>query len=210
MLTQKFKGDDFELQMEEAAKPAFDSTDHALDDFYDGCYLASDWLLALYDAGRMPFSQRVPRDSFVDFFKQALGYFPSTGTFEAYLFILESIFGEGTDVQFEVPAAGKLEVLVNAASSLSFDFQAREFIGDGFNFFEMETVDGDTISFRGISGIDSEAELIQLLSELIPVGVFTDIALTFFEISSFIAEDTLGNEFLIIDHLGNQIIFFES
>ncbi len=210
MQTQKFKGDAFELQMEDAAAPAFNQTEHSLDDFYNGCYTSAPWLLALYDEGRMPFSERVPRDSFVTFFKQALTYFPSTGTFEAYLFILEAIFGEGTDIIFDVPAAGKLEILVNAASALSFEFQGREFNGDGYNLFEVVTSDGETIEFRGISGIDSEAELIQLLSELIPVGIFTDIALTFFTVSFFSAEITPGVEVLMIDHLGNQIIFFES
>jgi hypothetical protein len=209
METQKFKGDAFELKMEAAGGKAFEATDLALEAMYDGCYQASDWLLSLYDNGRMPFSERVPRDSFVEFFKQALGNFQVTGTFEAYLFILEAIFGEGTVVLFDVPAAGKLEILVNAASSLEFGFQAREIEDGDYVPVDMATTDGELLQFRGISGIDSEAELTQLLAELIPAGIWTDIGLSFFSIYMFVAEDGAGDLYSVTDHVGNQIIFFE-
>jgi hypothetical protein len=208
METQKFKGDSFELQMEEAAKPAFDFTGSQLDAFFAGCYEAGDWLLALYDSGRMPFSSRVPRASFVSFFKEALARFPSTGTFESYLFILEAIFGEGTQVLFDVPAAGKLEILVNAAAALEFDLTGAVLLPDGSKqSFQLVDSDGDQILARGISGIDSEAALNQLLAEIIPLGIFPDVALVYFTLSVFEALD--GGTYEVVDHLGNQIVFFE-
>ncbi len=210
MQTQKFKGDDFELQMESAAAPAFDLTELALDAMYDGCYEAHDWLLALYDSGRMPFSDRVPRDSFPAFFQRALENFPFTGTFEAYLFILKSIFGGATEVLFEVPGDGKISILVNAEAAIEFEAEAREYAGGIFQTYQLVTSDGDVIAFRGISGIDSEEELNQLLAELIPVGIFPDIALTFFTVDEFEAEDPAGSFYSVIDHDGNQIIFFET
>lgn len=210
MITQSFKGDSRELQMEAAAAPAFEVCGVALDAFLAGGYSASDFLLMLYDEGRMPFSDRVPRDSFLAFIKQAIPNFPVTGTFESYIFILQAIFGAGSGVLFELSDPGKLAILVNAASSIDFEAIAREFSDGQYEIFDLITDDGDQILFGGISGIDSEAELSQLLAELIPAGIVADITLDFFALYSFAAEYIADGElFDIVDHLGNSIVFFE-
>lgn len=205
-MTQKFKGDAIELQMEAAGSPAFDSCDLALDEFFENCYDASDFLLALYDSGRMPFSDRVPRDSFVDFIRNALPNFPVTGSYESYIFIVNAIFGAGSGIYFDPPVAGKLSMLVNAAASLEFGAVAREFSGVAYDYFDLITMDGDGLQFRGVSGIDSEPKLKALLAELIPGGISPTITLDFFALYSFEASTVE----LIIDHLGNQIVFFET
>lgn len=205
-MTQKFKGDDLELNMESAGAVPFDACSVSLDEFLGGSYTATDFLLALYDAGRMPFSERVPRDSFVAFIQKAIPNFPVTGTFESYYFMVQSIFGDGSGILFDVPAPGKLSLIVNAAASLSFDFSGREFTNGAYAYFDLTTMDGDGIQFRGLSGIDSEAKLKQLLSELIPAGVYASITLDFFALYSF----ATGFGELIVDHLGNQIVFFET
>ena len=205
-MTQKFKGDAVELKMEAAAKPAFDSTGAALDAFLASGYEASPFLLAMYDEGRMPFADRVPRESFVAFIKEALARFPFTGSFESYLFILEAIFGSGSGVLFDVPAAGKLEIAVNAASSLEFDFVFYEFIdGETVISNAVDHLDNQLV-LGGISGIDSEFELQMLLAEIIPAGIFAEVVLAFFALYNFV--DDGDNS--IVDHLGNQIVFIET
>lgn len=204
-MVQNFKGDELELNIQAAGTPAFDSCSLALDEFFEGCYESGDFLLSLYDEGRMPFSDRVPRDSFVAFIKQAIPNFPVTGTFDSYLFIIQAVFGAGSGVLFEVPAAGKLNMLINSSTSIDFDFQAREFSNGEYNYFDILTSSGDGLGFKGISGIDSEAKLNQLLSELIPAGVFTSITLTFFTLFQWVS--TGGD--LMVDNLGNQIVFFQ-
>lgn len=208
-MTQTFKGDTLEQQMIDAGDPAFEACIQALNSFFQNCYTSHDFLLMLYDNGRMPFSDRVPRDVFIGFIQEAIPNFPVTGTFEAYLFILKSIFGEETEVQFDVPAAGKLEMLVAAEASLDFNFLASEFSGGVFQEYTMQTTTGDDITFTGISGIDSEAELSALLAELIPVGIWPDITLTFFTLSEFIGEDGSSGVFSIEDSFGNQLVFLE-
>lgn len=205
MEAQKFKGDDLELQMEAVATPVLSRCSASLDDFMENGYTAADFLLMLYDQSRAPFRDRVPRDSFVEFMRAVIPLLPVTGTFEFYIFIVNAIFGQGSGVLFTVPAAGKLQMLVNAASTLVFDAVAREFTDGEFVVSELETSDGDTLAFVGLSGIDSEYELEQLLAELIPAGIFTEITLAFYAIYGFIASD--GDS--IVDHLNNQIVFFE-
>lgn len=208
-MTQKFKGDPVELQMEAAGAPAFDITSAALDQFYEGAYDSTNWIIALYDNGRMPFSERVPRDSFVEFYKNALPSFPKTGTFETYILILTAVFGFGSGIQFTVPGPGKLEILVNAANTIPYGFIFQEFIDGEYVISGCVDHDGSHIQFSGISGIDSEAELKQLLSELIPAGVYTEVTLDFFNLFRFIAEDS-GTEYSIVDSDNNQIVFIET
>jgi hypothetical protein len=209
-MTQLFKGDTTEQKFLAAGQPAFDLISVAQDAFLASGKTASDFLLMLYDEGRVPFVDRVPRDAFVAFFREAVERFPSTGTFEAYLFILKSVFGEDTEVLFDVPSAGKLEMVINAGTALPFDLVVTQWNGFAFEDFTLVTEDGDTITVTTLSGIDSQGELEALLAELIPAGIWPDITLTFFEVSGFLAEDPVGVESLIVDHLDNQIVFVET
>jgi hypothetical protein len=205
---QYFKGDAQELKYDAAGKPAFDACEAALDQFFESGYTASDFLLMLYDSGRMPFSARVPREAFVDFIRQAIPNFPFTGTFPAYLFILEAIFGEGTEVLFDVPDPGKLDILISTPAITDIEWIGREFVDGAYEEFSFITDDLFELQFRGISGIDSSAELEQLLSELKPLGIYTTFTLQFFELYFFVAEEA-GDFDSMLDHEGNQIVFIE-
>lgn len=205
MIPQYFKGDADELKFDLAGKRAFDASGVALDQFYADGYTASPFLLMLYDEGRMPFVDRVPRDTFVEFIKEALERFQFTGTFEAYIFIMEAIFGAGSGVLFEVPAAGKLNIAVNAAASLEFGWQIAEFVSGELVVSDMVDHIGNSIVFGGVAGIDSEYELQLLLSEIIPGGIYAQVTLAFFALYNFVDDDDNS----IVDHLGNQIVLIE-
>ncbi len=205
---QNFKGDTPEIKMLAVAEPAFDLTEGALDDFFENGPECDKFLLALYDDGRVPFSERIARDVFIPFIKKALANFPFTGTFETYLFILREIFGNETDILFDVDAPGTLSISVNAASDVVYEALGREFIDGAYEFFNIGDSDGEDLIFRGISGIDSEYELGLLFAEIMPAGIIPDIALEFFSKSIFIAEED-SSIYDVVDHLGNQIVFIE-
>lgn len=208
-MVQYFKEDERELKFYNAGKNAFDVVTSAQESFFDGAYTASDFLLALYDAGRMPFADRVPRDAFVAFFLQAVPNFPFTGTFEAYLFILKSIFGQATEIFFEVPAPGKLSILVDAEASFFDDWVATEFIDGVYVDTPMVTWEGEGMEFGGVSGITSQAQLVMLLQEIIPQGIWTNIGLQVFDVSDWYAYEGVGDEETMVDHTGDKIVFFE-
>ena len=205
-MTQNFKGDATELKMQAVPSPLFDLTNASLDDFFADGFNASEFLLAMYDDGRMPFSERITRDNFVEFIRQALENFPYTGTFEVYLTILRSIFGEESEIRFYVNTPGALEIDVEAVPDATFVFIGREFVDGAYTFFDMITQDGlDTLVFRGIVGIDTEYELNLLFSELMPAGITPAITLGFFEISDWVDDD----DDFIEDDDGLGIIFVE-
>lgn len=204
-MTQNFKGDATELKMQDVADPLLDLTDIALDEFYSDGFNANDFLLKMYDDGRMPFSERINRDAFVDFIKDALINFPFIGTFEIYLTILKAVFGEETEIRFYVTTPGALSIDVAAVGNSIFQFVGREFVSGQFEFFDMIDSDGDLLVFRGIIGIETEYELNLLFSEMMPAGIVPSISLDFFTISDW--EDETGD--LIEDDDGNGIIFIE-
>lgn len=209
MTYQTFKNDIAEQKMHASGAPAFDLVSRALDEFYQGGETCDAFLLMLYDSGRMPFSQRIKREVFVSFIKKALANFPQIGSFESYLFILREVFGVESDIFFEVPAPGKLNLFVNAVSDITFDALGRELNDGVYSFFDIGTQGAETIVFRGLSGIETEHDLSLLFSEIMPAGIFPDIALEFYSRSVFTGEDETG-VFDLIDHLGNQLIFVET
>lgn len=216
-MTQNFKGDPTELKFYNAGREAFDSCTIAKDQFFAGAYTAGDFMLMLYDAGRMPFVARVPRDTFVSFIRQAIPNSRFMGTFESYLFILRSIFGANVGVQFTVPDPGQLEVEVNAAGFSSrdvpsayvdFDWVAKRIEGSSVFIDELVTSDGEQMILSAITGIETEGQLQALFAELIPAGILTTITLTFFTISQWIT-DGLDQDYTIVASNGDEIVFYE-
>lgn len=207
-MTQKFKGDAKELKFIAVGEPVFDLTDISLDEFYADGFDCAPLLLMLYDEKRMPFSNRIPRAAFVDFIREALKQFPVTGIFESYIFVLKSVFGQDTDIFFDVPAPGKLEIEVDALASSEFDFIAREFIDGVYVFSNMVDYDGNILTFRGVPGISSEYELNLLFSEIMPAGIVPTISLEFISRYVFVAEedDVLYD---VLTQSNDNIIFYE-
>jgi hypothetical protein len=208
-MVQNFKGDETELKMRAVAEPILDMANLALDEFYAEGFDCNPFLLMLYDEKRIPFSNRIDRDPFVLFIKEALARFPFTGTFDVYLFILIAIFGIDSEIYFEVPAPGKLSIDVNAISNLEFEFIGRSFVDGNYQFYTLVDDLGNELLFRGISGIETEYELGLLFSEIMPAGIIPAISLTFFGRYNFIALHSDGNIYDILDSFGNQIIFTE-
>ncbi len=187
-MVQFFKGDALEKQMIAVGETPIALTGAALDDMYAECYESAQFILMLYDEGRMPFSERIKREVFVDFIKQILNRFPFTGTFDSYLFVLYQIFGMLSTTTFTVPSPGKLGIAVNAAANIEFDAVVRTFEDGAFVTSELITDEFEKLIFIGISGINTEYELTLLFSEIMPAGITPDITLTFFVISDFVAE----------------------
>lgn len=209
-MPQNFKGDATELKMIACASPAFDLTKAALDEFYEDSYTTKDFLLMLYDEGRMPFSQRVPREIFVGFIRELFERFPETGTFEVYLFVLYSIFGEDADITFDIPDFAELDIQIDTVSDTEFTFISRRFVNGAYVFDEVVDYDGNNLVFRGISGVSDVSELELLFSELVPAGIYLTIGLNFYTNYSWIGEDASpAEEFNMVDDDDNQIIFRE-
>lgn len=210
MALQKFKiNDTVEQKFIDIGQGVLSLIDQDLDAFYENGSESDPFLLMLYDEGRMPFSQRVPRNAFISFFRNLTDRFPFMGSFESFIFIMKQIFGETTEILFEIPSPGILEVVVNAGQSVDYEAIAREFTPpDVLTNYQLVTDDEDQLIFRGIAGISTEAELNLLFAEIIPAGVIRHITLNSFLITSFIAEDDDGISTMVTS-FDDLIIFYE-
>ncbi len=206
---QYFKGDQTELKVYSAGNKAFDSTNAALDDFYENAYDLTPFILMLYDEGRIPFSNRIPKEVFVEFIRIAYDRFPFFGSFDSLIFILREIFGAESEILLTVPDPGMLEIDINAITDQVFNFVARELSGSGgFTDSKMITDSGDYILFTGLPGIETEYELSLLFAEIIPYGIKYSFTIGFFSKGSILVEDEDGISNLVTD-IGDQLIFIE-
>lgn len=206
MTPEKFKrSDPKEQKIDDVFAPVMDQVGQGLDAFYAAGYNSAPWLLQLYDTKRVPFADRIGRDAFVPFIREALQRFPVIGTFDTHLFILWAIFGLDSEITFTVPIAGVLNIDVNATSSLEF-----EWVGyDDEGTFEIVDESGEAIVFRGIAGIETQEELELLFAEILPGGISPHFTLTFFSLSDWIAEYSADTYDDMVDGSAEQLIFKE-
>lgn len=208
MTPQYFKGNAEERKVDYCGQGAMDLTGLSLDQFYIDAFECTDFLLMLYDEGRVPFSDRVPRAAFVNFLIQCIANANFIGTYESYIFLINGIFGEGSSIFFTETDPGVVTMIISSSATIRFGFVTRELVDGAYEYFDMVTGAGETLEFAGLPGIDSEAELKQLLAEFIPAGIYADITLVIFTTYLFLVEDVDG-ESTINDGAGNDIIFFE-
>lgn len=205
---QNFKGDAVELKFQAVPTTILDVIKQSLDEFYANGEDCDSFLLSLYDSERLSFSNRIGREYFLDFFRELLSRAPFTGSFEGILYVLWAIFGTDTGVSFTVPGPGQLEIDIEVYSDIFFDAIVRQLESGSLVEYSLATSAGDDLVFRGIPGIETEAELLSVFLEMIGAGIHIVTSVGFFTRYSFVTEE--GSEFFVmVDHLGNELIFVE-
>ena len=175
--TQKFKGDEFELEMEACASPIHDDIEGQLDDFFDDAYNAMPLGDVIYESGRSPLSNAIDQDIFRQSFPEIFDAFTVAGSFDSYLTVFRKIFGDEVEVEFGIPAPGKLTIDILADEIELSNFVARNVENNEYVYSPMITQDGDNIVFQSIKGFKTQYELEQMLYEMVPAGIYTVITL---------------------------------
>lgn len=161
------------------ASPLFDVLSSERDDFFDGAYACFVLGEVLWDTNRSPLSNAISREIFRTSFEGIFDSFVEVGSFESYISVFEKIFGVDVDVQFTVPAPGKLEIDITATGVELTNFAARIIEDEAYVLYDMITQDGvDEIVFQSIKGFTSQYELERMLFEMVPAGVWTTITLS--------------------------------
>lgn len=175
---QYFKGDETEQKIDQAADGLLSVLSAAKDDFYTGAYECAPLGDMIYDSGRSPLSNAIAKVIFRESFKEIFEAFVKVGTFEAYLTVFRKIFGEDVTVEFTLPAAGKLQINIEASVVELSDFVARSIVDNEYVFDEVIDDVDDNIAFQTVKGFTSQYELEQMLFEMVPAGIYTEISLT--------------------------------
>lgn len=175
---QYFKGDETEVKMANCAAPILDICSDDKDDFLAGAYESGPLGDVIYEGGRSPLSNAIDQTIFRASFKQIFDAFVVSGSFESYITVFQKIFGDDVVIEFTVPAPGKLNIDIEAAGVELADLLAREIIDDEYVFYEVIDDEGDNIALQTVKGFQSQYELEQMLHELVPAGIYTEITLT--------------------------------
>jgi hypothetical protein len=177
-MTQYFKGDETELKYFNSGKPIADTLSAQKTTFFDEAYSCFVLGELLYDNNLSPLANAIPRAIFRESFASIYAAFVQAGTFESYLTVFRQIFGDSVVVDFTVPAAGKLNIDITAAGVVYKNFVARSIVNNAYVYSQMVDDDGDNLVFQGVKGFETEYELEQMLNEMVPAGIYTEITLT--------------------------------
>jgi len=175
---QYFKGDALELKFFESGRPLMQNRSTQKTNFFNQayfCYLLGDLIV---EDIRSPLSRAIPQEIFRASFPGIFEAFVLGGTAEAYLEVFRFIFGDDADIQFTVPGPGELEIDIMVTGTDVFDLVARNIVDDDVLLDELIDYDGDNIAVQIFKRFVTQYELEQVLFELVPAGIFTDIDLT--------------------------------
>ncbi len=179
---QKFKGDDIENKYIASGTPLMDMLSTAKDEFFADAYNAGPLGDLLHDINRSPLANAITLEVFRTSFNTIYEAFRKSGSFESYLTVFRKIFGDDVDVEFTVSAPGKLTIDIVAQHLEENFFVARHVSHNVYAFDNViyyDDTDQGYILFQSVKGFKTQYELEQMLFELVPDGIFTDINLTF-------------------------------
>lgn len=171
--------DQDELKYYEAGRPIIEELGLQRDLFYAGAYENGAMGDMLFENALTPLTNAVTQQVFRTAFKEIFDAFVMGGSFESYLTVFRKIFGDDVDVEFTVPSPGQLNIEINAVGLELSDFVVRRIVDNQYVFDNVVDHEGNQIVFQTVKGIESEYELEQMLFELVPAGIFTQITLNF-------------------------------
>lgn len=176
-MPQYFKGDALEKKFDNSGETICSQLSLDKDDFLEGAYETGPLGDLIFEASRSPLSNAISQDIFRLAFKQIFEAFVKVGTFEAYITVFEKIFGEDVGLTFTVPGPGQLQIDIEAEGIELSDFITRYIQNNAYVFDEIVDDEGDNIVFQTLQGFQSQYELEQMLFEMVPAGIYTEITL---------------------------------
>jgi len=177
-VAQLFKGDANERKFYGAGKPLIDALQTQKDLFFQGAFTGFKLGEMLYDEGLSPLANAIPREIFRESFSVIFDAFIVAGSAESYLTVFRNIFGEAVEVEFEVPGPGQLNIDITASGSAISNFVTRYIQDNAYVFDNIIDDEGDNIVFQTVKGFQSQYDLEQMLFEMVPDGIYTQISLT--------------------------------
>ena len=174
---QVYKGDDTENKFINSGLPVLNARSFQKDLFFADAYQCQVLGDVLFDTKRSPLSNAIIQTIFRESFSELFQAFIDGGTFEAYLVVFRKIFGDDVDVDFTIPAPGKLQIDITATGFEISNFIVRTIVDNAYVFDNVVDEVGDNIVFQTIKGFETQYELEQMLFELVPSGIYTIITL---------------------------------
>ncbi len=178
MTPQYFKGDETELKFDAAGEPILSALQLQKNNFLAGAYSTGPLGDMIFDEMRSPLANAIRKAVFRIAFNEIFEAFINVGTFEAYITVFQKIFGPTVDVEFTVPGPGQLNIDIVAEGLEISPMVARRIESGNYVFYPVVDDVGDNICFQTVLGFTTQYELEQMLFEMVPAGIYTEISLT--------------------------------
>jgi hypothetical protein len=177
-MPQYFKGDSLEIKFDAAGEVLISNIALQLDAFLADAYESQPFGDIIFADGRSPLANAISQDIYRETFNEVFSQFSVAGSFESYISVFEKIFGDSVDITLTVPGDGRLQIDIIAEGVDLNDAVARRIENNQYVLDELIDYEDDNIAFQKIKGFQSQYELEQMLFEMVPAGVFTEISLT--------------------------------
>lgn len=175
---QAFKENDpKELKVRSSFDPALSLISSNRSEFYEGAYTSYGLGQILFNLKNDPMARLVDLETFLESYPAFHELFTRPGTFEFYLQLFRSIWGDQVEVEFIIPAPGHLKINISALTSRLDSFGAREVSGNAYQYHEVSDHEGDILMFQTSQGIKTQEEVNRMIVELHPQGIFLEINL---------------------------------
>ncbi len=172
---QLFKESDAkEVKVRDCVLPLLQNLGVERDAFYNGAYTCFEFGDVLIALNASPLADTISAEAFRTGFFAIHELFTRPGTFEFYLEVFRAIFGDDVDVEFVVPAPGRLQINIESLTTLTADFLSRSIVDNVYERDEVVDHDGFNIAFQGTVGIKTQSEMDALMVELHPAGLFVE------------------------------------
>lgn len=172
---QPFKPNDpKEAKLVRVFSPILNLISNNITELYEGAYEANDLGRVFYETKCDPMTNVVDEQTYVESFGAFHDLFTRAGTFEYYLNLFRSIWGNSVQVEFVIPNDGHLQINIEALSSNLDNFGYREIIGDIYTYGEILDHSGDEIMFQTSAGLKDQEDVNRMMIELTPQGVFVE------------------------------------
>lgn len=175
---QAFKpNDEVETKWNASFAPTDAAIQTALDDFEDGAVECAELGDVLFELEADPMAGVLSQEIYRTSFPAVHQLYTRPGTFEFYLELFRAIWGEDVEIEFEVPAPGKLLINITAATVELQGFLARQIVDNAYVYHNVVDHVGDNLVFQGLQGIKTQSEVDAIMRELGVAGVWVEAVL---------------------------------
>lgn len=169
--------DEVESKVIEVLKPLLDTLEADRIDFFEGAYTSYPLGNVLYDLDASPLAGSISREVFRTSYFAIHDLFTRPGTFDFYIEVFKAIFGDDVELEFEIPAPGKLNINVQALTIIQDRLIARSIVSGAYVYDEIVDHEGDFLVAQVTQGPKTQSEIDAIMIEIKPQGIWVETSL---------------------------------
>lgn len=167
------ESDENEIKVSSVFEDSLINIEESIDDLFEGAFTAFPLGDAIYQADADPTVKVLSQEFYRSGFFAIHDLFTRAGTFEFYLEVFRSIWGEDVDVEFIIPSAGVLLINLDVIDTVESQLIFRQIVGNVYEYNEAITSgEGDNIMVQVSQGPRTQEEIDIFIRELHPNGIY--------------------------------------